>query len=378
MPSVQMLSAISPGASSGTPMAAAMTASSLDVDQRDLTVVADRRARGRRPRSGGCWRTSSRRGAGRRPGRPSRGSSSSTGRGVAASSGQTCSARTRAVMRACRATVCGADPAGGHGLGVEAAGAVAGAHEGPAHDAGEADGRGDLGEVDELLGADPALHRMVPRAGAQVLGDGDEVAAGRVRGRASAWWTSSISSPMPRMRLLLVTRPAARAWVMTSRLRSYVNAGRMRLNRRGTVSTLWASTSGAAANTSPSRAGLPEKSGMRTSTPVPGLSAWICADGLGVQPGALVGQVVAGDAGDGGVPQPHRAHRLGDAARLVAVEGRGLAGVDLAEVAAAGALLAADEERGLAVLPALVDVGAAGLLAHRVQALGLAPARGSR
>ena len=95
------------------------------------------------------------------------------------------------------------------------------------------------------------------------------------------------------------------------------------------------------------------------------------ADGLRVQPGAAVLQVVAGDAGDGGVVQVHRDDGLADAARLVAVQRLGLAGVDLAEVAAPGALVAADEEGGLAVLPALVDVGAAGLLAHRVQALAL-------
>jgi hypothetical protein len=35
-----------------------------------------------------------------------------------------------------------------------------------------------------------------------------------------AWLISSRSSPMPRMRLLLVTRPAARACVMTSSERS--------------------------------------------------------------------------------------------------------------------------------------------------------------
>src|SRR6185312_6018630 len=52
---------------------------------------------------------------------------------------------------------------------------------------------------------------------------------------------------------------------------------------------------------------------------------------------------------------------------LVAVQLGGLAGVDLAEVAPPGALLATDEEGGLAVLPALVDVGAAGRLADRVQ-----------
>src|SRR5699024_5212026 len=49
------------------------------------------------------------------------------------------------------------------------------------------------------------------------------------------------------------------------------------------------------------------------------------------------------------------------------VEVRGLTGVDLAEVAAAGALGAADQERGLPVLPALEDVRAAGLLADGVQ-----------
>jgi hypothetical protein len=56
-------------------------------------------------------------------------------------------------------------------------------------------------------------------------------------------------------------------------------------------------------------------------------------DRLGVQPRAAVGQVVAGDAGDG-VAQLHPAHAVGDAARLVGVVGGRLAGVDLAEVAA--------------------------------------------
>jgi hypothetical protein len=93
--------------------------------------------------------------------------------------------------------------------------------------------------------------------------------------------------------------------------------------------------------------------------------------GLGVQPRPTVGQVVAGDTGDRRVPQTHRDHRLGDPAGLVGVEVGGRPGVDLAEVAPARALVAADEEGRLAVLPTLVDVGAAGLLAHRVQALPL-------
>ena len=113
---------------------------------------------------------------------------------------------------------------------------------------------------------------------------------------------------------------------------------------------------------------------MSNSTPVFGLSALICAHRLGVQPGAAVGQVVAGHAGDRRVAQAHRLHALGDPSRLVAVQLGGLAGVDLAEVAATGALLAADQEGGLAVFPALVDVGAAGLLADRVQTLALTSA----
>src|SRR4029453_10014262 len=93
------------------------------------------------------------------------------------------------------------------------------------------------------------------------------------------------------------------------------------------------------------------------------------ADRLGVQPRPAVGQVVAGDAGDGRVLQAHGGGALGHPAGLVGVVVGGLAGVDLAEVAAPGALVAADEERGLAVFPALVDVGAAGRFGDGVQAL---------
>src|SRR5690606_7180863 len=95
------------------------------------------------------------------------------------------------------------------------------------------------------------------------------------------------------------------------------------------------------------------------------------ADRLRVEPGAAVGPVVARDARDGGVAQAHRLDGLRDAARLVGVEVGRLARVDLAEVAPPRALVAADEERRLAVLPALEDVGTARLLADRVQTLAL-------
>jgi hypothetical protein len=95
------------------------------------------------------------------------------------------------------------------------------------------------------------------------------------------------------------------------------------------------------------------------------------SNGLGVQPGAAVGQVVAGHAGHRRVPQAHRDHRLGHPAGLVGVELGRPAGVDLAEVTAPRTLIAANEEGGLAVLPTFVDVGAAGLLADGVQTLPL-------
>ena len=91
------------------------------------------------------------------------------------------------------------------------------------------------------------------------------------------------------------------------------------------------------------------------------------ADGLGHQPRALVVEVVAGDHRHDGEAQAEVLDRLGDAPRLVDVVALGLAGLDLAEPAAAGAVLAADQERRLAHLPALVDVGAAGLRADGVE-----------
>ena len=92
------------------------------------------------------------------------------------------------------------------------------------------------------------------------------------------------------------------------------------------------------------------------------------ADRLGVEPDALVGEVVAGHARDGGVAQLHGLDRAGHLGGLEHVHGGGFAGVDLAEVAAPGAFGAADQEGGFLVFPAFEDVGAAGLFTHGVQA----------
>src|SRR5207244_3152911 len=83
--------------------------------------------------------------------------------------------------------------------------------------------------------------------------------------------------------------------------------------------------------------------------------------------GATVRQVVAVHAGDHHVPQPHTLHGCREAHRLTAVEGgRGPVG-DRAIRTVPGADVAQDHEGGGAVLPALADVGAMRLLAHRVE-----------
>ena len=65
--------------------------------------------------------------------------------------------------------------------------------------------------------------------------------------------------------------------------------------------------------------------------------------------------------------RPMRATASATRRGLVGVERQRAAGVDEAEAAGPGAAVAEDHERGGAVGPALVDVGAAGLLADRVQ-----------
>ena len=93
------------------------------------------------------------------------------------------------------------------------------------------------------------------------------------------------------------------------------------------------------------------------------------AAGFGVEPRCAVGQIVSGHARDRHVAQVKVSHGLSDTTRLVLVVLSGTARRDIAEVAAARAQCTAEQEGRLAVLPALVDVGAPGLGTHRVQAL---------
>ena len=74
-------------------------------------------------------------------------------------------------------------------------------------------------ELDELLGLDPPLDRVVALGRAQVLRDGEQIAAG-VAQVAHRLADLLAVSPMPRMRLDLVTSPDARACGSTSSERS--------------------------------------------------------------------------------------------------------------------------------------------------------------
>ena len=134
---------------------------------------------------------------------------------------------------------------------------------------------------------------------------------------------------------------------------------------------MWLNTSGRSAITLASGISSPRKSGVRTSTLQFGACRLIWRMTPTNALRSVVGEVVAVDARDHRVPEAHPGHRPRDAGGLERVVPRRLAGLDVAEAAAAGAGVAEDHERGGAALPALADVRAGGLLADRVKVLGL-------
>ena len=93
------------------------------------------------------------------------------------------------------------------------------------------------------------------------------------------------------------------------------------------------------------------------------------ASGLCVQPRTAVFQVVTSNAGHGSVTQTHDLHVLSNLERLSVVHSDGLAGSDIAEVATAGALGATNQVGCLTIFPTLINIGAASLFTHSVQAL---------
>ncbi len=90
------------------------------------------------------------------------------------------------------------------------------------------------------------------------------------------------------------------------------------------------------------------------------------AHGVGKMRSAAVGEIVAVDAGDDDMREAELGGRLRHVFRLGRVERARQPGLHIAEGAGARAGVAHDHEGGVLLLPALADVGAAGLLTHGV------------
>src|ERR1043166_6757210 len=112
----------------------------------------------------------------------------------------------------------------------------------------------------------------------------------------------------------------------------------------------------------------PWKSGVNTSTPHSGRGRGPAngPDRRGPVSGATVGQIVAIDRGDHDVIEPEPGHRVADALGLLAVLPGRLAVRDGTVATVPRADAAEDHERRRRVFPALTDVRATSLLAHRV------------
>ena len=125
--------------------------------------------------------------------------------------------------------------------------------------------------------------------------------------------------------------------------------------------------SGRASITVRSRSSEPSKSGMRTSMPMPGLVSRIR-----VIVSAKIRDPPSGRSSRATLvtttcSSPSVADGLRHPPRLIVVEPGRAAGLDRAEAAGPGAGVAQDHDRGRALVPALPDVRAAGLLADRVE-----------
>src|ERR1035437_3051188 len=257
-----------------------------------------------------------------------------------------------------------------HGLGPEATCAVGRTHQRPTHDALVADLLSQVGPPDELLRLDPAVDRMVTRRRPQVLGDRDQVGTGVVQvAQGLRDLVLFFAHAQDQVGLGHQARIAAHR---DDRQRALVLERRTDpLEQARNCLDVVREHLGLSFQDLTDELGDAVEIGDQDLDAGAGVELVHHADRLGVEPGAAVLQVVASDTGDRGVAQAHLLDRLGDPAGFVTVQVFGLAGVNLAEVAAPGALFTADQEGGLLVFPALEDVRARSLLADRVQTLGL-------
>ena len=245
--------------------------------------------------------------------------------------------------------------------------AVGRAHERTGQHAEESDPLRLRLEREELLRLDPAGDRQVPRGRSKVLRDGDDVRARlaevpkRLRDLLRLLAHAENEVGLRDQTGTVCPREHAERPLVAEGRTDALEDARHRLDVVG-------EHLGAAREDLVQLVGIPVEVGgedLDAGARIPLVDG---SDRLRMQPRTTIGQVVAGDPRHGRVSEVHPRDALGHAPRFIRVVVGGLAGVDLAEVAAPRALRSADEEGRLAVFPAFVDVGATGFLADRVQA----------
>ena len=183
----------------------------------------------------------------------------------------------------------------------------------------------------------------------------------------------SIVSPRPTMMphfTLMSTPCCSRYNTEFSRILSvfsYTATGRTRRYRCDAVSMLCARHTGRASRTTSKSSRRPLKSGISTSTMHSGVRRRTASITCAKWPAPSSGQIVAVDRRDDGVLQAQLLDGLCHVLGLERVDrARGALG-HRAETAVARAHVAQDHEGRGTLAPALVDVGAARFLAHRVE-----------
>ena len=221
-------------------------------------------------------------------------------------------------------------------------------------------------ELVEFLGRDVAHDRQMPGRGPQILSERQNVH--RVRaGRASQPALPRCSRPAPASGRTWWGCRAHTAWRRPAVERAFVARAQADLAvSRGTVSVLWLRRPAPLRGRCPWRR-LPWKSGIRTSTPQPGMRsrmARMVSANSSAPPSLRSSRLTLVITAK---LQPHGGHGFGYAARLVVIDRQRSAFLHRAKAAAPGADVAQDHERGGAVVPALAHVGTGGAFANRVQ-----------
>src|SRR6201994_315088 len=250
-------------------------------------------------------------------------------------------------------------------------GVVGGAHERPGGDVVEAELVGSRLERGELVGMPVAHDRQVALGGAQVLTDGEHADALLAqRGErldelvvclAETDHQTGLGHDLALTHLAGHPQDATRALELRAAARDRVQP---RDDLDVVVEHVWA-----LGDDLRERHLLALEVGREHLDLALGRLAPYLTDHADERGGALVGEIVAVDGGDHGVAQSHSRDRARDARGLERIVPRRLAGLDVAEAAAARARVAEDHERRGAALPALADVRARGLLADGVQVL---------